>query len=95
MLGFLIITLGFGGLAAVMAGRALALTWRSRWQIIPAMLLLTAAVRFLHYVMVQEELLSAFAFAADFASLFCIAWLSFVQTRRRQMQRQYGWLKPL
>jgi uncharacterized membrane protein YjjB (DUF3815 family) len=95
MLGFFIITLGFGGLAAFIAGRALALTWRSRWQLIPAMLLLAAAVRFLHYVMVQEELLSAFAFAADFAALFCIAWLSFAWMRRQQMQRQYGWLKPL
>jgi len=95
MLSFFIITSGFGGLAAVTAGRALALTWRSRWQIAPAMFLLTVAVRFLHYVMAQEELLSAFAFAADFAALFGIAWLSFVWTRRRQMQRQYGWLKSL
>jgi hypothetical protein len=95
MLGFLIITLGFGGFAAVMSGRALANIWRSRWQIVPAMIFLTAAVRFLHYVMVQEELLSVSAFAADFATLFCMAWLSFVWTRRRQMQSQYGWLKPL
>jgi hypothetical protein len=95
MLGFFIITLGFGGLAAFMAGRALALAWRSRWQIVPAAVLLTVAVRFLHHVMVQEELLSASAFAGDLAALFCIAWLSFAWTRPRQIQRQYGWLKLL
>jgi NhaP-type Na+/H+ or K+/H+ antiporter len=95
MLGFFILTMGVGGLFAALTGRAFALTWRSRWQIPASILLLSLAVRFLHYVMLQEELFSGLAFAADFATLFVIAWFSFVWTRRRQMQKQYGWLTPL
>ncbi len=75
-----------------MSGRALALIWRSRWTILPAMLALTIAVRFLHYALLGEALLSGTAYAMDFAVLFCLAWLSFSWTRRGQMKRQYGWL---
>jgi len=95
MLGFVIITLGLGGLAAFMAGRALALTWRSRWQVLGAALLLTAAVRFLHYAMLQEDLKSMTAFAAGFIALLSVAWFGFGWTRRRQMRKQYGWLASL
>jgi hypothetical protein len=92
MLGFLILTLSLGGLAAVMTGRALALTWRSRWQLVFSMLLLALAVRFLHYALLGEELLSGAAFAVDFGALFGLAWLSFSGTRQGQMKRQYSWL---
>jgi hypothetical protein len=92
IIGFCIVTLGFGGLFAGLAGRAIALTWRSRWQIPAAILLLALAVRFLHYVMLREELLSGSAYAGDFITLLVIAWFSFAWTRRRQMQKQYGWL---
>jgi hypothetical protein len=92
MLGFLAITLGLGGIAAVMSGRALALIWRSRWTILFAMLLLAMAVRFLHYALLGEELLSGRAYTIDFGLLFCFAWLGFSWTRRGQMKRQYGWV---
>ncbi len=92
MPGFLIITLGLGGTAAIMSGRALALIWRSRWHIVLAMLLLAAMVRFLHYALLGDALLSGMAYMADFAVLFCLAWLSFAWVRRGQMKRQYGWL---
>ncbi|WP_020177277.1 DUF6867 family protein [Methyloferula stellata] len=92
MLGFLVITLGLGGTAAVMSGRALALIWRSRWHIVLAMLLLAMAVRFLHYALLGEALLSGTAYMMDVAVLYCLAWLSFSWTRRRQMKQQYGWL---
>ncbi len=98
MLGFLIISLGFGGTAAAMTGRALALSWRSRWQILPAVLVLAATLRFLHYALLQEALLSSAAAAGDFVLLSAIAWLSFAVARKRQMKRQYGrldFLRPL
>jgi predicted MFS family arabinose efflux permease len=95
MLGFFILTFGLGGSAATMAGRALALTWRPRWQIVAFMLLLAMAVRFLHYALLGEELLSGAAFAVDFGMLLCLAWLSFSWTRQRQMKRQYHWLTDL
>lgn len=89
MPGFLIITLGLGGAAAVMSGRALAMIWRSRWTILFTMLLLAMAVRFLHYALLGEALLSGTAYMTDAAILFCLAWLSFSWTRRGQMKRQY------
>jgi len=92
--GFLILTLGFGGLAAIMSGRALSFIWQPRWYLVPAALLLAAAIRFLHYALLQEPLLSGAAYAGDFGLLFCLAWLSFAWTRRKQMKRQYGWLIP-
>jgi hypothetical protein len=92
MLGFLMITLGLGGAAAIMSGRALALIWRSRWNILLAMLFLAMAARFLHYALLGEALLSGTAYMMDVAVLFCLAWLSFSWTRRGQMKRQYGWL---
>ncbi len=95
MPGFVVITLFLGGLAAAMTGRALALGWRSRWFILAAIVLLACAIRFLHYALLQEQLLSGQAYAADFAVLFPCAWFSFSWTRRRQMQLQYPWLTPL
>jgi hypothetical protein len=92
MLGFLIITLGLGGAAAVMSGRALALTWRSRWSIALYMLLLAMAVRFLNYALLGKALLSERAYAIDFIVLVSLALLSFSRTRHRQMKRQYYWL---
>jgi Domain of unknown function (DUF6867) len=92
MTGFLILTLGLGGAAALMSGRALALNWRQRWQIMLTMLLLAMAVRFLHYALLGEKLLSGAAYAIDFGVLFGLAWMSFSWTRRSQMECQYGWL---
>lgn len=94
MLGFLIITLCLGGAAAIMSGRALALTWRSRWQIAVAMVFLAMAVQFLHYALLGTALLHGLAFAMNYAVLFILAWLGFSWTRRRQMKRQYYWLIP-
>ena len=92
MAAFLIVTLGLGGAAALMSGRALALLWQSRWTILLAMLLLAMAVRFLHYALLGEALLSGTAYMTDAAILFCLAWVSFSWTRRGQMKRQYYWL---
>lgn len=85
------ITLVLIGGCALMTGRALALNWRSDWQMLPYCLLLAVADRFLVFALFQGELLSATGYAADFAILLCLAALAFQITRARQMIRQYPW----
>ena len=54
----MLITLVLGGLGAWASGRALAQTWRPMAMIAVYMLFLTAGVRFLHYALYGEPLLS-------------------------------------
>ena len=54
---FLGLTVVLGGAAAFAAGRSLAQTWRPLWQALPYMLVLAAAVGFLHYVLFSEAAL--------------------------------------
>ena len=56
---FLLVTIILGGGAAVLAGRAIALTWRPWWQIVAYMLILGAAVRFIHFALFGGTLLVA------------------------------------
>ena len=44
-----------GGAAAFATGRAIAKTWSPLWLILPAMIVLAAAVRFLHFALFQED----------------------------------------
>ncbi|WP_112664518.1 DUF6867 family protein [Microvirga flavescens] len=89
---FLFITVILGGSAAWMTGRAIALTWRPRWQSIVYLLILGAAVRFIHFALFQGTLLSPHYYAVDTIVLIIIGSLSFQQTRARQMTTQYRWL---
>ena len=78
-----------GGSLAFASGRAVALTWRS-FAIVPAyMLPLSAMVRFLHYALFEESLLSPQQFAVTFVLLLGFAWCGFQSTRASQMVRQY------
>lgn len=88
----LIITGLIGGGAAALAGRAIALTWRPFWQVVPAMLLLGAAVRFVHFALGTGMLLSLPAYLADSAVLLAIGSLAWRIVRARQMVTQYPWL---
>ncbi len=94
---FLILTGVFGGGAAFMAGRGLAIKWRPLWQLFIYMLLLGAGVRFLHYALFGEPLVRPLAtalwsYAVDAAVLLAAAFLGFRLTRVRQMTTQYHWL---
>ena len=51
---FLVLTIILGGAAALASGRAVAQTWRSFAQLPFAMLMLAAAVCFLHYALFEE-----------------------------------------
>lgn len=88
---FIGITLVLSGGCAVMTGRALALNWRPRWQVVVYALLLTVADRFLIYALFQGALLSPTGYLADALILVAIACAAYVLTRSRQLVRQYPW----
>jgi hypothetical protein len=94
VLVFLGLSAGLGGAAALLAaGRALAKHWRPFWCAPFAAAPLAAGVRFLHYALFDEPLLSLQGFAADYAVILGLALVGFKLARRSQMKHQYGWLR--
>jgi hypothetical protein len=89
---FLLVTIVLGGGAAWLAGRAIASTWRPWWQLTGYMLILGAAVRFIHFALFEGTLLSPRFYLID--TLFCLLFglLGFRTTRVAQMTTQYGWI---
>lgn len=89
---FLLVTIVLGGGAAALAGRAVALTWRPWWQVVVYMLMLGAAVRFIHFALFDGTLLSIHYYAVD--SLVCMAFgfTGFQAARARRMVIQYPWI---
>lgn len=89
---FLLVTGILGGGAATLAGRAVALTWRPWWQVVVYMLMLGAAVRFIHFALFEGTLLSVHYYAVD--TLVCLAFgfLGFQTARARRMVAQYPWI---
>jgi hypothetical protein len=88
---FLLVTIALGGGAAWLAGRAIAHTWRPWWHVLPYMLILGAAVRFIHFSLFSGTLLSPYYYAVDTVVLMLCALLGFRLTRTRQMVTQYGY----
>src|SRR5262245_49833260 len=89
---FILVTVLMGRSAAYISGKAIAQTWRPVWQIPFYMLILAAAVRFCHYALFWEPLISAANYLVDFAVTFALAALGYRLVRARQMTTQYGWL---
>jgi hypothetical protein len=89
---FLLVTIVMGGAAAFMTGRAIAQTWRPFWHLPLYMLPLAAAVRFFHYALFHEPLLSMQNYVVDFAVALIAASLGYRILRARQMAQQYSWL---
>src|SRR5262249_42481025 len=87
-----LITGVLGGGAAFLAGRAIAQTWRPFWHVVVYMLLLGAAVRFVHFALFEATLLSPLSYAADTLYLFFLGALAWRMTRAGQMATQYFWL---
>jgi hypothetical protein len=89
---FLLVTIVLGGGAAWLAGRAIAATWRPWWHLAGYMLILGAAVRFIHFALFEGTLLSPRFYLVD--TLFCLVFglLGFRTTRVAQMTTQYGWI---
>jgi hypothetical protein len=82
----------FGGGAAFLAGRTLAQKWRPVWQAVFYMLLLGVAVRFFHYALFTEPLVSPYYFVVDCIVLIGAALLGYRLKRVSQMTTQYRWL---
>jgi hypothetical protein len=89
---FVLITVILGGGAAALAGRAIAATWRPWWQVAFYMLILGAAVRFIHFALFDATLLSPHYYAVDAAICMVCGFLGFRAARAAQMADQYGWI---
>lgn len=98
---FLLVTVALGGGAAWMTGRAIALTWQPWWKLVIYVVLLTIAVRFIHFSLFGGSFFlpprtfgTAVYFAIiDVVVLMIAAALGRQTTRSRQMARQYGFLR--
>jgi len=89
---FVLVTIALGGGAAVLAGRAIAATWRPWWQVVIYMLILGGAVRFIHFALFGGTLLSAHYYAVDSTVCLVVGLLGFRAARVAQMVRQYRWI---
>jgi hypothetical protein len=91
LLTFVLITMFLGGAGAWAAGRALAQTWRPMGMIAIYMLFLTAGVRFLHYALYGESLLSLQFFLVAYVWNLIVAGFGYRAMRAAQMATQYSW----
>ena len=85
-------TIILGGGAAVLAGRAIAATWRPWWQVVAYGFILGGAVRFIHFSLYDGTFLSLHYYFVD--TLLCVAFgfLGFRAARAARMVSQYRWL---
>jgi hypothetical protein len=89
---FVLVTIVLGGGAALLAGRAIALTWRPWWQTALYMLILGGAVRFIHFALFDGTLLSLHYCAVDSATCLVFGFIGYRRARARQMVTQYRWI---
>lgn len=88
---FLLITLIMGGAAAWMSGRACALTWRPRTVLVAYLVILAAAVRYIHFAPFGGTLISLHYYLVDLCIILVIGFLGYRHTRARQMTTRYAW----
>ena len=89
---FLLVTVAMGGGAAWLSGRAIAATWRPWLHVAGYMLILGAAVRFIHFALFDGTLLSPQFYAVDTVICLLFGYLGFRITRVAQMTTQYRWI---
>ena len=89
---FVLVTIILGGGAAALAGRAIAFTWRPRLLIVVYMLILAAAVRFIHFALFGGTLLSLHYYVVDAALCMAFGFAGFRSARVSQMVAQYPWI---
>jgi hypothetical protein len=92
LLHILFITGILGCGCAWLAGRAIALTWRSPVMVLGAALLMGCAVQFVQFALFSEPLLAATRLIINMLVLLCVTLLAYRRTRALQMVRQYYWL---
>jgi hypothetical protein len=89
---FLLVTVGMGGGAAFLAGRALAATWRPLWQLALYTLPLSIAVRFLHFALFDARFLAPHYYVVDYLVCLAFGGLGFRLMRVNQMVTRYKWI---
>jgi hypothetical protein len=89
---FLLVSVVMGGGAAWLAGRAIAATWRPWWHVVLYMLILSLAVRFIHFALFDSILLSLHYYLIDFAVCLGFGLLGFRLMRVSQMVTRYSWI---
>ncbi len=89
---FIFVTVVLGGGASWLAGRAVAVTWRPWWQVVVYMLIVGAAVRFIHFSLFGGTLLSLHYYAVDSTVCLIAGFFGFRAARAAQMVTQYRWI---
>jgi hypothetical protein len=87
---FVLVTIVLGGAAAWMTGRSVAHSWGTNKLLGFYIVLLTAAVRFIHFSLFDGSLLSLHYYIVDLIVLLAIAFAAKRFTRTRQMASQYS-----
>jgi hypothetical protein len=90
---FLLVTIIMGGATAYVTGKSIAETWRPTWQILLYALITALAVRFIHFALFEEVLLSLRNYIVDCAVLCSASFVGYTHTRKRQMTDQYDVLR--
>ena len=98
---FILVTVIIGGGMAYMIGRSTALTWNGWGLVAFYVLLLTAAVRFIHFSLFDgtfflplDTVGTALHYGAvDYVVLFVLAAIGRLRTRAEQTARQYRFLQ--
>jgi hypothetical protein len=88
---FVLLTLILGGLGAWATGRAMAQTWRPLAMLALYMVFLTVGVRFLHYALYGEPLLSPALFISAYIWTMAVGVVGYWTMRATQMATQYSW----
>ena len=89
---FLVLTIIGGGGAAFMAGRALAIGWKPHLLLLAYMAIFGLGLRFLHFALFAETLLSVYYYAVQTAIIMGFSLLGYQLTRVKQMTEKYPWL---
>lgn len=87
---FALVTIIMGGWAAWRAGIALAKTWKPAYMLVPYMLILGCAVRFIHFAMFEGTLFTLQYYTVDTVCIFVFSVLGWRHQRAESMARQYA-----
>jgi hypothetical protein len=89
---FVLVSVLMGGGAAWLSGRAIAATWRPWWHLAIYMMLLSLAVRFIHFALFDAKFLSLHYYLVDYAVCLGFGLLGFRLMRVNQMVSRYRWI---
>lgn len=89
---FILLTVLIGGWAAWRTGQAQAQSWAPTWPVVAYAAALACAVRFLHFALFSEPLLSPVNYFVDFIFLLAVALAGYRVRRVRHVTEQYPWL---